>query len=103
MAEYKVGKWYPHTMLKECPVHPATKVSVVDAAGNPVTLTHRTAARIEWENVVAFRVDEGYQEPLVLWVNVYDNFNAPHSSEKDAVKYVRDRCIRTVKMIEVKE
>jgi len=62
-----------------------------------------SARNIDWENVVAFRVNEEYQEPLVLWVNVYDNFHAPHSSEKDAVKYVRDRCIRTVKMIEVKE
>jgi len=104
MTQYKVNKWYPHAMLKECPVHPESKVSTTRLMGAYNTTHSSTlAGNIDWEDVAAFKVVEEYQEPLVLWVNVYDNFNAPHSSEKDAVKYVRDRCIRTVKMIEVKE
>jgi len=91
-------------MAVSSPVHPETKVSVTRLVGDyPTTSSSMSARNIDWENVVAFRVNEEYQEPLVLWVNVYDNFHAPHSSEKDAVKYVRDRCIRTVKMMEVKE
>ena len=106
-TKYKVGKWYPHAMLKVCPVHPATTVRVVDAAGNPVTLTARTAALIEWENVVAFKVVEEYQEPLVLWVNVYydddDLVGFSYRSEKSAAESKGYNCIRTVKMVEVKE
>jgi len=110
MAEYKVGKWYPHTMLKECPVHPKTRVEVcwlgwVDKDVATDFDWHESAERFEWEDVAAFKVVEEYQEPLVLWVNVFPPPSGlfVHHSKSSAEAGRGDRCIRTVKMMEVKE
>ena len=106
MPEYKVGEWYPHAMLRECPIHPEDKVSVIEVdRGYPCTGCTRTADHFKWENVVAFKVVEEYQEPLVLWVNIFPPPSGlfVHYSKSSAEAGRGDRCIRTVKMMEVKE
>jgi len=106
MAEYKVNKWYPHAMLKECPVHPESKVSTTRLMGAyNTTYSSTLAGNIDWEDVAAFKVVEEYQEPLVLWVNVFPPPSGlfVHHSKSSAEAGRGDRCIRTVKMMEVKE
>lgn len=105
MTEYKLNKWYPHAMLAECPVHPESKVSTTRLIGAyPQTYVSRPAGDIDWETVVAFRVNQECEEPLVLWVNIYED--APHFAHTSMGKAtISAGChiIRTVKVMEVKE
>lgn len=107
MTNYNDGKIYGWNG-GECPVHPLTEVNLF-FKGVTTKYNKFVAGRVSWshfgtnEDIVAFQVVKENKEPLVVWVNLYDNgFGYAYTSEEEANDSgVRTIDRRAVKFIEV--
>lgn len=94
----------------DCPVHPLTEVKLYLRSW-PAPDRDHVADKVNWlhrdqtNDIVAFQVMKEYKQPMVVWMNMYENDYAyTYKTKEEALKFSGKGAKRiAVKLIEVQE